>query len=160
MNEIEPYMDRVVNNLMEAMSKDRKLNTSESISKSLEYITKNYEKDITLEDVAKAVALSSFYFSKLFKSETGENFIDYLTRFRMTAAETLLKDKRKKDLGQYNFAGQGVYRRYEQRVLVLLVNTFAGCFTLYFSCALYPCGTWRSRGDGSNAFRSHTTYGL
>lgn len=93
MNEIQPYMARIVKDLVEAMSKVRKLNTNEKISKSVEFITKNYDKDITLEDVAKAVSLSSFYFSKLFKQETGENFIDYLTRFRMTMAEALLKDK-------------------------------------------------------------------
>ena len=93
MNEIQPYMERIVKDLVEAMGKVKKLNTNENISKSIDFIAKNYEKDITLEEVAKAVSLSSFYFSKLFKQETGENFIDYLTHFRMGVAENLLKDK-------------------------------------------------------------------
>ena len=37
------------------------------------------------------VHLSPYYFSKLFKEQTGENFIDYLTRTRLTHAATILR---------------------------------------------------------------------
>ena len=36
-----------------------------------------------LEDVSKYVDISPYYFSKLFKEETGNNFIEYLTKLRM-----------------------------------------------------------------------------
>ena len=42
--------------------------------------------------VSKVVDISPYYFSKLFKQETGENFIEYLTKVRMKNAEELLKD--------------------------------------------------------------------
>lgn len=57
------------------------------------FIDNNYHKDITLEDVSQAVNLSPYYFSKLFKSETGENFIDYLTKVRITNAKQLLQNR-------------------------------------------------------------------
>lgn len=57
------------------------------------FIDNNYHRDITLEDVSQAVNLSPYYFSKLFKAETGENFIDYLTRVRITKAKQLLHNR-------------------------------------------------------------------
>ncbi|NLX64489.1 MAG: response regulator [Clostridiaceae bacterium] len=58
-----------------------------------EYIDKHYNEEISLEDVSRAVNLSPQYFSRFFKQETGENFIDYLTQVRINKAIELLKDK-------------------------------------------------------------------
>lgn len=58
--------------------------------KAREYIKENYSKSITLEDVARAINVSPQYLSKLFKEETGENFIDYLTGIRIRIAKNLL----------------------------------------------------------------------
>lgn len=65
------------------------------VSKAKDYIRENYQKDITLEDVARQVNVSPYYFSKLFKEESGENFIDYLTRVRIDIAVKLLRDRGK-----------------------------------------------------------------
>ena len=66
---------------------------SESVmEKAKEYIRENFRKDLTLDEVSKVVDISPYYFSKLFKQETGENFIEYLTKVRMKNAEELLKD--------------------------------------------------------------------
>ncbi len=56
-----------------------------------EYIKNNFSKSITLEDVAREISVSPQYLSKLFKEETGENFIDYLTGTRIRIAKTLLE---------------------------------------------------------------------
>lgn len=66
---------------------------SESVmEKAKAYIRKNYRKDLTLDEVSRVVDISPYYFSKLFKQETGENFIEYLTKIRIKNAEELLKD--------------------------------------------------------------------
>lgn len=62
------------------------------MEKAKEYIRENFQKDLTLDEVSKVVDISPYYFSKLFKQETGENFIEYLTKVRMKNAEELLKD--------------------------------------------------------------------
>lgn len=68
-------------------------NQSESaVEKAKKYMQENYSKDISLEDVSMKVDISSYYFSKLFKEETGRNFIEYLTELRMEEAKRLLRD--------------------------------------------------------------------
>ncbi len=63
------------------------------IAKSKEFIEVNYKKDISLDDVSRIVDISPYYFSKLFKEETGENFIEYLTRIRIEQAKQLLLNR-------------------------------------------------------------------
>lgn len=50
------------------------------------------QKDISLDEVSREVDISPYYFSKLFKQETGGNFIEYLTEIRLRNARELLKD--------------------------------------------------------------------
>lgn len=60
------------------------------IMKAEEYMNKNYMEDITLDDLAQLVGLSTAYFSKLFKSVEGVNYIDYLTQIRIDKSKKLL----------------------------------------------------------------------
>jgi len=60
------------------------------VAKAKQYIDCNFHKDISLDDVSKIVNISPYYFSKVFKDEAEENFIEYLTRKRMESAKTLL----------------------------------------------------------------------
>lgn len=62
------------------------------IQKSIEYIKQNYNKEISLSDVAMNSFISKNYFSKLFKEISGINFSDYVQYLRITEACTLLKD--------------------------------------------------------------------
>ncbi len=66
-----------------------------AVNKAKQYIDENYMKELTLDDVSRVVNISSYYFSKVFKEETGENFIDYLTRLRIDAAKNLLRTTNK-----------------------------------------------------------------
>ena len=60
------------------------------IETAKEYIQNNYSKDISLDEVSKAANISPYYFSKIFKEDTGEGFVEYLTRIRMDKAKELL----------------------------------------------------------------------
>jgi two-component system response regulator YesN len=60
--------------------------------KIINFLEENFDRDISLEDVAKEVNMSYHYFSKFFKERVGENFIDYLTNLRIKKAMELLKD--------------------------------------------------------------------
>lgn len=68
---------------------------SSTIKKAKAYIDKNYNHELTLDEVSKEVFISPYYFSKLFKEKTGYNFIDYLTTKRIETAKLLLKDETK-----------------------------------------------------------------
>jgi two-component system response regulator YesN len=63
-----------------------------TIDQAVQYIKTHYQKDISLVDVSRQVDVSPYYFSKIFKDSTGENFIDYLTNLRMEKAKALLKE--------------------------------------------------------------------
>jgi two-component system response regulator YesN len=60
------------------------------VSKAIEYIKSNYNKDITLDEVASFVCSSSYYFSKIFKEFTGKNYVDYITELRIQKAKEML----------------------------------------------------------------------
>ncbi len=63
------------------------------IANAKNFIEENYHKDISLDDVSRKVDISPYYFSKLFKEEVGENFIEYLTRIRIEKAKRLLQNR-------------------------------------------------------------------
>ena len=83
-----------------AVSNKSEAQTMSVVKKAKLYIDKNYMRDITLEDVSGMVNISSYYFSKVFKEELGENFIDYLTNLRIEKAKELLRstDKSMKEI--------------------------------------------------------------
>lgn len=60
------------------------------VVKAQNYIQENFQKDLSLDEVSRQLDLSPYYFSKLFKEETGYNFVEYLTSLRMKKAQELL----------------------------------------------------------------------
>lgn len=69
----------------------------QEIRNAREYIDAHYsDPDISLHTVAKEVGFSPSHFSAIFSQETGETFIEYLTKRRVEAAKTMLQDKKNK----------------------------------------------------------------
>jgi len=62
------------------------------IEEAKDFITRHYDRTITLDDVARHVHLNASYLSHLFKEMTGMKYIDYLTEYRMNKARSLLAD--------------------------------------------------------------------
>lgn len=61
-----------------------------NIDRAIEYINNNYHKDLNLAIVSNVVSLNYSYFSQLFKEQTGENFVSYLKKLRISRAKDLL----------------------------------------------------------------------
>lgn len=54
------------------------------------YIHLNYDKQLSLHDLSVVVDLNPVYLSKLFKQQTGQGIVDYITDVRIEEAKTLL----------------------------------------------------------------------
>lgn len=69
-----------------------KRNNIDRLDKILRYINENFNKDISLEIVAKRFFMNSSYFSDFFKRNIGINFSEYLARLRISEAIRLLDE--------------------------------------------------------------------
>lgn len=83
------FVDKIVEVCRNILSKRTEKSTS-IIEQAKDYIRSNYSRDISLDDVSRVVNISPYYFSKIFKESTGENFIEYLTGIRIDKAKELL----------------------------------------------------------------------
>jgi AraC-like DNA-binding protein len=60
------------------------------------YVAEHQGDEISLEEISKALHVSTFYFCKMFKKATGLTFTDYLGRVRIERAKALLLDPHKR----------------------------------------------------------------
>ncbi|HXB92398.1 MAG TPA: AraC family transcriptional regulator [Puia sp.] len=65
---------------------------SRRIEKAFEYMNTNYDKPITLGEVAKQVSMTEVSFSRFIKKRTGNTFIDSLNEIRLGHASRMLID--------------------------------------------------------------------
>jgi two-component system response regulator YesN len=66
------------------------------LRKAIDYLHKHYHEQVTLNEVAEHVYVSTSYISRMFKKELGRNFVDYLNGIRLEKAKELLKDPKYK----------------------------------------------------------------
>lgn len=62
------------------------------ISRAQNYIKENIYKDISQEEVANYLYICPSYLSRIFKKQTGETFLQYVTNVKMERAIELLRD--------------------------------------------------------------------
>lgn len=62
-----------------------------AVIKVKKIINNEYARDLSLDELAERVGLSAAYLSYIFKQETGNNLVKYLTCFRMNKAKELLE---------------------------------------------------------------------
>ena len=65
---------------------------NEIIKKAIRYISQNFSRNLTLDEVADHVHLNSAYFSTLFKQSTGSSFKEYLNMVRIEESKRLLSN--------------------------------------------------------------------
>ena len=89
----EWFLDRTRMICDEIMT-SRQRESESVVGKAAAYIKEHFAEDISLDEVARLVDISPYYFSKLFKQETGENFIEFLTDTRIQKAKEYLSNPR------------------------------------------------------------------
>lgn len=63
-----------------------------NITRAIQYIYDNYNKDISIQSTCEYLNVSESYLSHLFKEETGFTFLEYTTLYRLSMACKLLKE--------------------------------------------------------------------
>ena len=81
---------RAINEMLLNVRLERNEGISETVQKALAYMAAHYQEAIGLEQVADIVGVTPSYFSRLFKRNTGQSFIRYLSKLRFEMAKELL----------------------------------------------------------------------
>ncbi|MBD2846321.1 helix-turn-helix domain-containing protein [Paenibacillus sp. IB182496] len=87
--------DRVIDRILS----EQEVLDSTLVEQMTAYIRENYTRDLSLTDVAEHFNFSPGYISTAFKQHTGENFKDYLNKYRVDQAKEIL-DRRKMKIGE------------------------------------------------------------
>jgi AraC-like DNA-binding protein len=73
-----------------AFTNDQFTYNSRRIERTFDYMNKNFDKTITLNEVAKLANMSDVSFSRFFRQRTGNTFVDSLTEIRLGHASRIL----------------------------------------------------------------------
>ena len=83
--------------LHESIRQARDSSTQSLIRKAKEYVHSHYQDEgLSLDDICETLGISNSYFSSVFKKDTGNSFIGYLTEYRMEKAARMLVETTEK----------------------------------------------------------------
>ena len=87
MEETEKLLQEITHLIQSEIPSDKKL-----AQEAMAYMKVHFSEPISLEAIAETCGVSTSYFSRKFKEQTGENYIDVLTEIRMKEAMRLLSE--------------------------------------------------------------------
>jgi len=91
LKELELWLAAYWKSLLTSISDMSKRSRRLEIVKAQKYVQVHLDKKISLEEVADHLHLNPAYFSRLYKKETQESFITYVTRIKMEKAKEWLE---------------------------------------------------------------------
>lgn len=97
---INMYLKRI-----EKLFLDNPVMMHREIESIKQYIYENYNKDISVEQLAERVCLAPNYLSSVFKKETGENLSKFIKSYRMNKAKEMLDNTYEKIVNISNAVG-------------------------------------------------------
>jgi two-component system response regulator YesN len=90
LGEVFPKIGATLIELTRLIRQSRETQVNTVIFRAKEMVDRLYHQELSLEELARAVAVSPFYLSRLFREELGVCFSEYLTRLRLEKGLTLL----------------------------------------------------------------------
>ena len=72
--------------------------TNELVAQSIDYIMRHLDEEISIEDVADACHFSKYYFSRVFKAQTGESIYSFIKRLKMEQSALKLKIEKSRSI--------------------------------------------------------------
>jgi two-component system response regulator YesN len=89
---LKQLTDRVIGDIREA----RESSNLKPVEQAKGWINEHLDQEITIKKIADQVYMNPTYFSEVFKMQTGDTVLDYLTRQRIERAKELLGDHKLK----------------------------------------------------------------
>ena len=90
--EVQQWIRKVYEKLLELVEISRiNPNYAEPTKKAIEFIQRNYARNISLNDAAEHIGINSSYLSRVFKEDCGKGFVEYLNHVRVEYAKQLIQ---------------------------------------------------------------------
>jgi len=94
LKEWEEWSSRALIRLQELIKVKLNQSYPKPLTSALAFIQNNYQKILSLSNVAKESNVSGSYLSRLFSEHLGKTFIDYINQYRLNKAVILLEEKK------------------------------------------------------------------
>lgn len=91
-NKLEQWQFKRLDNYFKDLDSQRSKRYNKIVTKAVKFVHSNYQQDISLGMLANYIHVSPNYFSKVFKEETGDNFIEWLNKYRIEKSKNMLLD--------------------------------------------------------------------
>ena len=85
------YLRKVLEQMEEAFQTSTN-KYSYIISTATKYVENNYNREISMNEVAEMVSMSYSYFSRVFKEQMNQSFSEYVVSVRMREAQRLMEE--------------------------------------------------------------------
>jgi two-component system response regulator YesN len=96
---------REISIFLRTIKRESKLEKKNIIYEIEKYLQNNFDRDIKLQEIADQFYISREYISRKFKQEFHENISDYIVKYRIKKAKTLLKNSQLKVFEIANMVG-------------------------------------------------------
>lgn len=92
LEEMKAWMKDTLFHLVDKLEESKGSKNRKSIEDIISYLNEHYAEDINLNLLSERYYMSPCYISLLFKKETGENLMDFLTKIRIEKSKQLLRN--------------------------------------------------------------------
>ena len=89
-NDVTAELDKIKDNQLIEVDENVENYKNPIIADAIKYIQENYNNDFSLVDITNALNISQFYFVRLFKKETEQTFVTYLSKYRCMKAKQMM----------------------------------------------------------------------
>lgn len=122
--------------------------TNRAVNEAIDYIFRHVEEEIRLEDVAEHCHFSKYYFSRLFKEQTGESIYGFVKRVRLEQSAFRLKVERERPVTEigldYGYSSSNYSWAFRQHYHMTPVSFRKGSFRQSMEHPFFHHESWQA----------------
>lgn len=92
-DDIAAWLAGILRRFSDCVFKLKRVKHADVIHRAIAFLNANYQRKVSLQEVADKVHMSASHFSKVFKDEMGHSLSDYLARLRVDRSKGLLRER-------------------------------------------------------------------